>query len=723
MHVGIDLGTTYSVVSKFDKGTNSPVVLKNSFGKDTTPSVVCIENGEITHGSDAKDEFAAGNYQAFAFYKTNMGDPDYIKYADGKEYSAEALSGIFLKKLVEDVSSANGVTIDSAVITVPAYFDEAKRQATINAGKMAGLNVLRIINEPTAAIIAYGLTSDNKTRNVMVYDLGGGTFDVTIAKVQGSNVTVLGTDGNHSLGGQNWDEAIKEYFFKLFSEQYGYDPREDDDKIEKEVMAASEKIKQRLSAASTANFNVRCGGNVGNYSITREEFENLTMSLMDTTGSLINNTLRTLKMTWKDIDETVLVGGSSRMPMVADYIEKQCGKRPLFNVNLDTIVSSGAAIQAELEVNAKTGQITQLRSISKATNQSSLITISNTGIQDATSHSLGMISYNPNTNDMENSIIIPKNSPYNKSFKRDYLINEPEMDVYVLQGEMLDPHYCNLLFKYVVSGMPQGKENNITVYFSYTNDGVVYVEAKLDNSLDLTVEKKVLDETIDDIIIREKKIIEESKKKDLKIVVTSSGCDDIGEILRKMNVKYEDFDSQKNPYDCDILFFNCCTHSDINAMKLNRFVHNGGCLYASCYADETLHKAFPLMFMTSHSGEVCSKRVQVCDGELREVLGDHIQITFDTIWAELHSANNSTTILRTDGLIKKPIMVCAKYGKGKIFYTCFHNHAQTSKEEEALLQLLILKELGSVSGSSVHQMGARLGIDIEKMKRDISSRR
>lgn len=522
MHVGIDLGTTYSVVSKFDKGTNSPVVLKNSFGKDTTPSVVCIENGEITHGSDAKEEFAAGNYQAFAFYKTNMGDPDYIMYADGKEYNAEALSGIFLKKLIEDVSSANGVTIDSAVITVPAYFDEAKRQATINAGKMAGLNVLRIINEPTAAIIAYGLTSDNKTRNVMVYDLGGGTFDVTIAKVQGSNVTVLGTDGNHSLGGQNWDEAIKEHFFKLFSEQYGYDPRENDDKIEKEVMAASEKVKQRLSAAGTANFNVRCGGDVGNFSITREEFENLTESLIDTTGSLINNTLRALNMTWKDIDETVLVGGSSRMPMVADYIEKQCGKRPLFNVNLDTVVSSGAAIQAELEVNAKTGQITQLRSVSKTTNQSSLITISNTGIQDATSHSLGMIALDSNEKDFINSIIIPKNSAVNKEFKKTYKSNGSEIEIYVLQGEEKDPRYCSVLGKYIISGVDRGQ--NVTVSFSYNSNGIVEVYGT-DGLNQLPIKKESITQEIGVIL---SKLMEEKEAAripdvEIKFVVDSSG--------------------------------------------------------------------------------------------------------------------------------------------------------------------------------------------------------
>lgn len=539
MHVGIDLGTTYSVVSKFDKETNSPVVLKNSFGKDTTPSVVCIENGEIIHGSDAKDEFAAGNYQSFAFYKTNMGDPDYIKYADGKEYNAEALSGIFLKKLIEDVSSANGVTIDSAVITVPAYFDEAKRQATINAGKMAGLNVLRIINEPTAAIIAYGLTSDNKTRNVMVYDLGGGTFDVTIAKVQGSNVTVLGTDGNHSLGGQNWDEAIKEHFFKLFSEQYGYDPREDDDKIEKEVMAASEKVKQRLSAAGTANFNVRCGGDVGNYSITREEFENLTASLIDTTGSLINNTLRALNMTWKDIDEIVLVGGSSRMPMVADYIEKQCGKRPLFNVNLDTIVSSGAAIQAELEVNAKTGQITQLRSVSKITNQSSLITISNTGIQDATSHSLGMIALDSNEKDFINSIIIPKNSSVNKEFKKTYKSNGSKIEIYVLQGEEKDPQYCSVLGKYIISGVDRGQ--NVTVSFSYNSNGIVEVYGT-DGANQLPIKKESITQEIGVIL---SKLMEEKEAAripdvEIKFVVDSSGsmC---GEPLEKAKQAVLDF--------------------------------------------------------------------------------------------------------------------------------------------------------------------------------------
>ena len=189
INVGIDLGTTYSAVSTFNKEKGTPQVLKNTLGADFTPSVVHIQNGKVTIGQDAKDLQAMGDQNTASFYKTWMGDANFSMFIDGKTYTSEDLSGLYLKELVKDIEKANNVSIDGAVITVPAYFNEAQRQATINAGKKAGLKVLKIINEPTAAIIAYGLTG-GADKKVMVYDLGGGTFDVTIAEVVGSTVSV-----------------------------------------------------------------------------------------------------------------------------------------------------------------------------------------------------------------------------------------------------------------------------------------------------------------------------------------------------------------------------------------------------------------------------------------------------------------------------------------------------------------------------------------------------
>ena len=249
VNVGIDLGTTYSAVAVFSQASSRVEVLKNSLGKETTPSVVFIENGKTIIGEEAKDEQKAGNINTAAFYKSMMSNPNYSAYIDGEEYSAEDLSGLFLAELKRDIEAANNVKIVGAVITVPAYFDDKQRNATIRAGQRAGLNVLKIVNEPTAAIIAYGL-SGGKNKNVMVYDLGGGTFDVTIARVEGTSISVTATNGNHQLGGMNWDDTLINEVADQFYTEFGVDIKSHPDDF-KELQVKCEEAKKRLSSVAS----------------------------------------------------------------------------------------------------------------------------------------------------------------------------------------------------------------------------------------------------------------------------------------------------------------------------------------------------------------------------------------------------------------------------------------------------------------------------------------
>ena len=224
IRVGIDLGTTFSAVAKINEHSGKPEIIKNSFGSTITPSVLCFEeNGRVLFGEDAKGMQGMGNTNAIAFFKRNMGNENFCVEFFGKTYDATELSAIFLKNLIKEAELTCGEKIEAAVITVPAYFTHKERQATIQAGEKAGIDVLAIINEPTAAAFAYGLNEKSNEQTVVIYDLGGGTFDVTIAKIDKNKIEILGSDGNHELGGKDWDDCIARYLAQQFYEEHGID--------------------------------------------------------------------------------------------------------------------------------------------------------------------------------------------------------------------------------------------------------------------------------------------------------------------------------------------------------------------------------------------------------------------------------------------------------------------------------------------------------------------
>ncbi len=545
--VGIDLGTTYSAVATFDKATGTVKILKNDIGEDCTPSVVCIENGEVTIGQAAKDLQAAGNVNTAAFYKSMMGEPNFSCYVDGNSFSAEDLSAAFLRGLKKVTEEANGVTIDSAVITVPAYFNEAQRQATLRAGEAAGMRILKLINEPTSAIIAYGLTGQGE-KNVMVYDLGGGTFDVTIAHIRGANVDVLATNGNHQLGGKDWDAVIVEEVASRFYDQFGVDVRDYED-VMNELAVKCEKTKKVLTSVPVTQISVQCEGFYGKYDISREFFEERTQTQLAETTLLIQKCFDEISSQsgkpfgWNSLDEVVLVGGSTRMPQISKMIAEAFGRPPIIIGNkVDTIVASGAAMQASI---CNEGSITLsaasgfVRNAAPAPGGAApTLTICGDAIKDVTSHSLGMLAFVAEKSlDLVNSIIIPKNSVIGEARGRWYTTRADKICVHVLQGESDNPYDCTFLYSFTVTGIKAGQENRVQVFFLYNPSGMVEVSATDESGKALPVKKeqgagvslsagRSLEQIIDEVKREKEEAMNRKVELDITFLVDTSGSMD-----------------------------------------------------------------------------------------------------------------------------------------------------------------------------------------------------
>ena len=503
VNVGIDLGTTYSAVAVYDGVSDRINILKNDFEKEYTPSVVCIENGAVLIGEEAKNEQAARNMNTAAFYKSMMAEKDYegndfTITLDGDEYTPEQLSSIFLRELKQKIEEENNVEIENAIITVPAYFKEVQRNATMRAGQAAGLKVIDIINEPTAAIIAYGLTGGNK-KKVLVYDLGGGTFDVTIAEINGTKVDVLTTNGNHQLGGKNWDEEIVKELVERFADEHGIDIRDYPEEMKK-LQVTAEDVKKRLTKSPSTVASVSCEGITEKIEITRERFDERTEDLLNTTASLISQCFDDIGggFGWHSLDEVVLVGGSTRMPQVKEYVMKEYGRAPITkNIDVDTIVAAGAAMMVYLRLNDHM--------------QHNGLLIMEDDITDVASHSLGILVYNNEKDDFENSILIPKSSDYNKLFSKEYYVNNGSVKIYVLQGESEVPAENSLLYRYEIDCSSLRGQTKVSVGLCYNNSGVVEVKSSTEDGKNLKVSKVEVREKIDDVMAELRKDIANSR--------------------------------------------------------------------------------------------------------------------------------------------------------------------------------------------------------------------
>ena len=344
--LGIDLGTTNSVVSVVENG--KPIVLENANGKRTTPSVVSFKNDEIIVGEAAKRQMET-NPNTIASIKRLMGTSKKVK-ANGKEYTPEEISAMILSHLKEYAEKKIGKKVSKAVITVPAYFNNAEREATKNAGKIAGLSVERIINEPTAAALAYGVDKTDKEHKVLVYDLGGGTFDVSVLDLADGTFEVLSTSGDNKLGGDDWDHAIVDWLLGKIKNDNSIELKDDKMAMQR-LKDAAEKAKIELSGQISTSITLPFLAMTDNgplnveYELTRSEFDKLTSKLVERTKAPIEDALKEAKLKASDIEEVLLVGGSTRMPAVQSLVESTLGKKPNRTINPDEVVALGAAIQ------------------------------------------------------------------------------------------------------------------------------------------------------------------------------------------------------------------------------------------------------------------------------------------------------------------------------------------------------------------------------------------
>ncbi|HLV89965.1 MAG TPA: molecular chaperone DnaK, partial [Acidimicrobiia bacterium] len=345
--VGIDLGTTNSVIAILEGG--DPVVIPNSEGGRTTPSIVSFKDGEVLVGEVAKRQAITNPDHTVRSVKRHMGT-DWTVNVDGKDYTAQEISARILMKLKRDAEAYLGDTVTDAVITVPAYFNDAQRQATKEAGQIAGLNVLRIINEPTAASLAYGLEKE-EDQTILVYDLGGGTFDVSILEMGDGVFEVKATSGDTQLGGDDWDEKVIDWLVTGFKNDHGVDLSTDRMAMQR-LKEAAEKAKIELSSVSETEINLpfitatSAGPLHLQVRLSRSEFQKLTEDLLERTKQPFNQAIKDAGISISDIDHVVLVGGSTRMPAVQDLVKELTGKDPHKGVNPDEVVAAGAAIQA-----------------------------------------------------------------------------------------------------------------------------------------------------------------------------------------------------------------------------------------------------------------------------------------------------------------------------------------------------------------------------------------
>ncbi len=455
--IGIDLGTTNSVVSIME-GTTAKVI-ENPEGNRTTPSVVSFKGDEIIVGDAAKRQ-AITNPDTIMSIKRLMGTNKTVT-ANGKEYKPEQISAMILSYMKEYAEAKLGEKVTKAVITVPAYFNDAERNATKNAGKIAGLEVERIINEPTAAALAYGIEEKNKDEKILVYDLGGGTFDVSILELSEGTFEVLSTAGDNKLGGDDFDEVIMKHLLEEFKKVNGFDLSSDKMAMQR-IKEAAEKAKKDLSGVLEATISLPfiSAGDAGpihfETKLTRSEFEKISKDLLDRTLVPVRKALTDAKLSASDIDEILLVGGSTRIPAVKEMVEKELNKQVNTSINPDEVVSLGAAIQGGV----LSGDVKDVL------------------LLDVTPLTLGIETMGGvMTPLIERNTTIPTSKSQIFSTAED---NQPQVDINILQGERTMSHDNKSLGRFTLSGIeaaPRGVPQ-IEVTFSIDANGIVSVSAK-----------------------------------------------------------------------------------------------------------------------------------------------------------------------------------------------------------------------------------------------------
>lgn len=519
--IGIDLGTTNSCVAVLEGG--EPTVIANAEGARTTPSVVAFtKNGERLVGETAKRQAITNPDRTIASIKRHMGENYHVEI-DGRQYTPQDISAMILAKLKADAESYLGEKVTEAVITVPAYFSDAQKQATKDAGKIAGLDVKRIINEPTAASLAYGLDKAEGSHKILVYDLGGGTFDVSVLELGDGVFEVLATNGDTHLGGDDFDNKIMDFLADSFQKEHGVDLRQDNMALQR-LKEAAEKAKKELSSAQTTKINlpfitVTADGPLHlDMDLTRARFDQLTSDLVERSIEPMNKAMRDAGVTSADLDKVILVGGSTRIPAVQAAVQRVTGKEPFKGINPDECVAVGASIQAGV----LTGEV----------NDVLLLDVTPLSLSIET---LGGIA----TKLIERNTTIPTKKSQIFSTAAD---NQTTVDIHVLQGEREMASDNITLGRFQLSGIapaPRGIPQ-IEVTFDIDANGIVNVSAKdlgtgKEQKITITSSTKLSEDEINEKIKEAERYAEEDKKHKEEIETKNQAEGMIFEVEKQMN--------------------------------------------------------------------------------------------------------------------------------------------------------------------------------------------